>query len=108
MKFYSLSVEQTPKGPEILLSRAHPEILKKLFLLEIPEIAAGTVEIKSLAREAGSRSKLAVKAVDESIDPIGACVGQRGARIQTIIGELGGEKVDIILYNDDIRKFVAN
>lgn len=108
MKFYILSVEQTPKGPEILLSRAHPEILKKLFLLEIPEIAAGTVEIKSLAREAGSRSKLAVKAVDESIDPIGACVGQRGARIQTIIGELGGEKVDIILYNDDIRKFVAN
>lgn len=108
MKFYILSAEQTPKGPEILLSRAHPEILRKLFLLEIPEIAAGTVEIKSLAREAGSRSKLAVKAVDESIDPIGACVGQRGARIQTIISELGGEKVDIILYNDGIKKFIAN
>ncbi|MFH1030422.1 MAG: transcription termination factor NusA [bacterium] len=108
LKFYIVSVEQTSKGPEISLSRSHPEILQKLFALEIPEIASGTVEIKSLAREAGSRSKLAVKAVDESIDPIGACVGQRGARIQTIISELGGEKVDIILYNNDIKKFIAN
>ncbi|MFH0854870.1 MAG: transcription termination factor NusA [bacterium] len=108
MKFYILSVEQTSKGPEILLSRSHQEILRKLLILEIPEIAAGTVEIKSLAREAGARSKLAVKANDDSIDPIGACVGQRGARIQTIINELGNEKVDIILYNEDIRKFIAN
>ncbi|MFH0856685.1 MAG: transcription termination factor NusA [bacterium] len=108
MKFYILSVSQTSKGPEIILSRAHPEILKKLFVLEIPEISSDVVEIKSLAREAGSRSKLAVIANDENVDPIGACVGQRGARIQTIINEIGGEKVDIILYNDDIKKFIAN
>lgn len=108
MKFYILSVDQTSKGPEIIISRAHPEILKKLFTLEIPEIAANVVEIKSLAREAGSRSKLAVRANDDNVDPIGACVGQRGSRIQTIINELGGEKVDIILYDSDIKKFIAN
>lgn len=108
MKFYVLSVGQTSKGPEIIVSRAHPEILKKLFTLEIPEIASNVVEIKSLAREAGSRSKLAVRANDDNVDPIGACVGQRGSRIQTIINELGGEKVDIILYDSEIKKFIAN
>lgn len=108
LKFYILSVEQTSKGPEIIVSRAYPEILRKLFILEIPEISSHVVEIKFLAREAGSRSKVAVRANDEGIDPIGACVGQRGARIQTIINELGGEKVDIILYDEDIKKFIAN
>ncbi len=108
MKFFILSVAQTSKGPEILVSRANPEILKRLFVLEIPEISSGTVEIKSLAREAGSRSKVAVAANEDGIDPIGACVGQRGARIQTIINEVGGEKIDIILYDKDIKKFIAN
>jgi len=108
MKFYIASVEYASKGPEIMLSRTHPEILKKLFVLEIPEITSGVVEIKALAREAGSRSKIAVIANEENIDPIGACVGQRGARIQTIINELGGEKVDIIEYDEDINKFITN
>jgi len=108
MKFYIASVEYGSKGPEIIISRTHPEILKKLFVLEIPEIASGVVEIKALAREAGSRSKIAVIANEENIDPIGACVGQRGSRIQTIINELGGEKVDIIEYDEDINKFITN
>lgn len=107
-KFYILSVEQGAKGPEIIVSRAHPEILKKLFILEIPEISSDMVEIKALSREAGSRTKIAVMAKDSSIDPIGACVGQRGARIQTIINELGGEKVDIIEYKDNTEGFIAN
>lgn len=108
IKFYIMSVSQTPKGPTIIVSRSHPDILKKLFILEIPEISSNVVEIKALAREAGSRSKVAVKANDENIDPIGACVGQRGSRIQTIINEIGGEKVDIIEYNSDIKVFIAN
>ncbi|NQU77830.1 transcription termination/antitermination protein NusA, partial [Candidatus Falkowbacteria bacterium] len=107
-RFYLSQVRETSKGPEIVVSRIHSEIVKQLFGLEVPEIAAGTVEIKTLSREAGSRSKVAVATSDDSIDPIGACVGQRGTRIQTIITELGGEKLDIILHNDDSVKFIAN
>jgi len=108
IKVYVLKVQMTAKGPEVIVSRSHSEIIKKLFTLEIPEIASGIVEIKSIAREAGSRSKVAVESREENIDPIGSCVGQRGTRIQTIIGELGGEKIDIIEYHKDPAKFVAN
>jgi len=108
LKFYVKEVKITPKGPEIVLSRTSEEILKKVFYLEIPEISNGLVEIKSVAREAGSRSKVAVLAENENIDPIGSCVGQRGSRIQTIIRELGGEKIDIIEYSEDPEVFIAN
>lgn len=108
IKIYVKEVRQTPKGSEIILSRTSDEILKKVFYLEIPEISNNLVEIKAVAREAGSRSKVAVLAVGENIDPIGSCVGQRGSRIQTIIKELGGEKIDIIEYNEDAVKFIAN
>lgn len=107
-RFYILQVREAPKGPEIILSRTHPEIIKQLFALEVPEISSGTVEIKAISREAGSRSKIAVYTSQSNIDPIGSCVGQRGTRIQTIINELGGEKVDIIEYDDDPVKFIAN
>lgn len=108
LKFYVKEVKVTPRGPEIVLSRTLEEILKKVFYLEIPEISNGLVEIKGVAREAGNRSKVAVFAENENIDPIGSCVGQRGSRIQTIIRELGGEKIDIIEYNEDPEVFIAN
>jgi len=107
-KFYIKEVNQTPKGPEIVVSRSHPEIIRKLFMIEVPEISAGSVSIRSIAREAGSRSKIAVSAKEENIDPIGSCVGQRGARVQTIISELGGEKVDIIEYAENPAQFIGN
>jgi N utilization substance protein A len=108
IKIYVKEVRLGSKGAEVILSRTSDEILRKIFYLEIPEISNGLVELKSVAREAGARSKVAVAAASESIDPIGACVGQRGARIQTIISELGGEKVDIIEYDDSPEKFIAN
>ncbi len=108
MKFYLVSVEQTIKGPEIIVSRASAEMIRKLFETEIPEIVSGAIDIMALAREAGSRSKIAVKSNQENIDPIGSCVGQRGARIQTIINELGGEKIDIIEYDEDPGRFITN
>jgi N utilization substance protein A len=108
IKVYVKEVNAKPKGPEIILSRRSEEILKKVFYLEIPEIANGLIELKSVAREAGFRSKVAVAAESENVDPIGSCVGQRGARIQTIINELGGEKVDIIAYDEDPEKFITN
>ena len=107
-KVYLSSIALTTRGPEIIVSRAHPEIVKMLFGLEIPEIANGIIEIKGISREAGSRTKIAVHTEDENIDPIGSCIGQRGARIQTIINELNGEKIDIIEYSDDPVKFIAN
>jgi len=107
-KVYIVSVERGSKGPEIVVSRSHPEVLAKMFTLEVPEIAVGTVEIKAIAREAGSRSKIAVVANQENIDPIGSCVGQRGTRVQTIINELGGEKIDIIEWSEDPAQFIAN
>ncbi|MCB9803131.1 transcription termination/antitermination protein NusA [Candidatus Nomurabacteria bacterium] len=108
LNFYVVKVHMTNKGPEIVLSRTHPDIVKELFAMEVPEIASGNVEIKGISREAGSRSKIAVYTEDESIDPIGSCVGQKGARIQTIISELGGEKIDIIEWEEDPKKFIAN
>ncbi|HEX9664387.1 MAG TPA: transcription termination factor NusA [Patescibacteria group bacterium] len=108
IKVYVLSVEMGGKGPEITLSRAHEDIVKKLFGLEIPEIASGAIEIMSVAREAGSRTKISVRAVEENIDPIGSCVGQRGTRVQTIISELGGEKIDIIEYDGDSAAYITN
>jgi N utilization substance protein A len=107
VKVYILKVEADPKGPGILLSRAHPEIVKKLFELEVPEIFSGTVEIKAIAREAGSRTKIAVISKEEGIDPIGSCVGQKGTRVQAVIDELGGEKIDIIEWSDNMEKFIS-
>lgn len=106
VKVYVKQVGLTNRGPEILVSRASEEIVRKLFEFEIPEVSDNLVEIKGIAREAGSRSKVAVHTEDESIDPIGACIGQRGSRIQTIISELGGEKVDIVEWNEDPIEFI--
>jgi len=108
IKIFVKEVGLKSKGPEIVLSRTSDEILKKVFYLEIPEISNGLIEIKVVAREAGFRSKVAVWTDSDNVDPIGSCVGQRGARIQTIIGELGGEKVDIIMYDEDPVKFITN
>ena len=107
-KFYIKEVREGHKGPEVILSRRSEEILKKVFYLEIPEISNGLVEIKAVAREAGSRSKVAIWTDEENVDPVGSCVGQRGSRVQTIISELGGEKIDIIEYDEDPIKFIAN
>jgi transcription termination/antitermination protein NusA len=108
IKFLLVSVEQTIKGPEIIVSRSSAEMIRKLFETEIPEIASEAIDIMAIAREAGYRSKVAVKSNQENIDPIGSCVGQRGSRIQTIINELGGEKIDIIEWDEDASKFIAN
>jgi N utilization substance protein A len=108
LKVYVLKVEETPKGPVVFLSRAYPKLISKLFELEVPEISAGQVQIKSIAREAGSRSKIAVVSTAEGIDPIGSTVGQRGTRVMAVINELGGEKIDIIEYSNDPEKFIAN
>ena len=107
IKVYLYKVESDPKGPGITLSRTHPEMVKKLFELEVPEIFAGTVEVKSIAREAGSRTKIAVTSDEEGIDPIGSCVGQKGTRVQAVIEELGGEKIDIIEWNEKPEKYIA-
>jgi N utilization substance protein A len=108
LKVYVKSVEKGTRGPEILVSRTHQNIVKQLFESEIPEVASGVVEIKGIAREAGSRTKIAVYTADKNIDPIGSCIGQRGSRIQTIIGELGGEKIDVVLFDEDPVKFISN
>ncbi len=108
LKVYVLKVEETPKGPLVFLSRAYPKIISRLFELEVPEIASGEVVIKSIAREAGSRSKIAVASTAESIDPIGSVVGQRGTRVMAVINELGGEKIDVIEWSEDSEKFIAN
>lgn len=101
-------VEETPKGIRLFLSRSHPKFIAKLFEMEVPEIANGIVEIKSIAREPGSRSKLAVWSNQEGIDPVGSCVGQKGVRVNTIISELGGEKIDIIEWSENPEQFIAN
>jgi len=108
LKVFVLKVEDTSKGPKIFLSRAYPKLISKLFELEVPEITAGQVEIKSIAREPGSRTKIAVTSSVEGIDPIGASVGQRGTRVQAVINELGGEKIDIIEWSEEPEKFIAN
>ncbi|MFZ2192701.1 MAG: transcription termination factor NusA [Candidatus Moraniibacteriota bacterium] len=107
LKVYLTSVDAGTKGPGLTLSRVHPDMVRKMFELEVPEIFAGTVEIKAIAREAGERTKIAVASTEEGIDPIGSCVGQKGTRVQSIIEELGGEKLDIILWNEDISKFIS-
>jgi len=107
-KAYVLSVEDSPKGPNIVLSRAFPKFISKLFELEVPEIAAGTVEIKSIAREAGARTKIAVYSEEDGVDPVGTAVGQRGTRVGAVISELGGEKIDIIEYLEKPEDFVRN
>lgn len=108
VKVYLSRVEMGARGPMIVASRAHPDIVRSLFATEIPEINNGLIEIMGIAREAGSRTKIAVRALDESIDPIGSCVGQRGSRVQTIITELGGEKVDIIEWVEDPKTYIAH
>ncbi len=108
IKIYIKEVKTSPKGPEIILSRTSEEILKKVFYLEIPEISNGLIELKSVAREAGSRAKVAVNTDSDNVDPIGSCVGQRGARIQTVISELGGEKVDIVQYDENPQRYITN
>ena len=108
VKAYVLEVRRSTKGPQIFVSRTHKGFLKRLFELEVPEIHNGTVEIKAIAREAGSRSKVAVASRQDGLDPVGATVGQRGARVQAVVAELGGEKIDVIPWNDDPAVFVAN
>ncbi len=107
IKVYLVRVESDSKGPGMLLSRTHPEMVRHLFSLEVPEVFTGTVQIKALAREAGSRTKIAVFSDEEGVDPIGSCVGQKGTRVQTIIDALGGEKIDIIEWNENTEKFIA-
>jgi N utilization substance protein A len=108
MKVYIQRIEKGPKGPVIVLSRRASEMIKRLFELEVPEVFSGSVEIKSVAREAGSRAKVAVTSKEEGIDPIGSCIGQRGTRVQTVINELAGEKIDVIEWNKDPVKFIKN
>ncbi|HEY3333800.1 MAG TPA: transcription termination factor NusA [Candidatus Limnocylindrales bacterium] len=108
VKAFVLEVRRSARGPQILVSRTHKGFLRRLFELEVPEIHAGTVEIKAIAREAGSRSKVAVASRQEGLDPVGATVGQRGARVQAVVAELAGEKIDVIPWNEDASVFVAN
>lgn len=108
IKAYVLDVRKTNKEPKIIVSRTHPALVKKLFELEVPEIADGTVEIMSLAREAGSRSKLAVYSANEDIEPVGACVGQKGTRVQVIVDELKGERIDVVKWSEDPAEFIGS
>ncbi len=107
-RFMILKAEETSRGPAVLLSRADPRLVLGLFRVEVPEIDAGSVEVKAIAREAGSRTKIAVYSKEEGIDPIGSLVGQKGVRVQTVINELSGEKIDIILWNDSPKQFIAH
>jgi N utilization substance protein A len=107
IKIYISEVNREARGPLVTISRAHPGLVRRMFELEVPEIQDGTVSIKGIAREAGSRTKIAVHSNDESVDPVGSCVGAKGMRINTILGELGGEKVDIIKYSDDPAEYIA-
>ena len=108
LKCYLLEVKKTNKGPQILVSRTHPGLLKRLFELEVPEIHDGFVEIRSVSREAGARSKIAVYSRDENIDPVGSCVGPKGSRVQNVVNELRGEKVDIVKWDEDPAVYIAN
>ena len=107
IKVYIVDVRDGEKGPRAILSRTHPDFVKRLFETEVPEIFDGTVEIKSVSREAGSRTKMAVSSRDSNVDPVGACIGARGTRVAAIVGELGGEKIDIIEYDESPEKFIA-
>ena len=107
VKVYVVEVRRSTRGPQVLISRTHPGLVKRLFELEVPEIYDGTVEVKSIAREAGSRTKMAVWYNDENVDPIGACVGPKGQRVGSIVEELRGEKIDIVKYSEDPAQFIA-
>ena len=107
LKVYLIEVRRGTRGPQVVVSRTHPGLVKRLFELEVPEIHSGVVEVKSIAREAGNRTKIAVVSHEENVDPIGACVGTRGARVASITGELNGEKIDIIKWNEDTAQFVS-
>ncbi|NLK97019.1 MAG: transcription termination/antitermination protein NusA [Epulopiscium sp.] len=107
IKVYVLEVKQTTKGPQINVSRTHPELVKRLFEQEVPEVYEGIVEIKSIAREAGSRTKMSVYSKDPEVDPVGACVGQNGQRVNVIVNELRGEKIDIIQWSEDPKEYIA-
>ncbi len=107
IKVYVVEVRNSTRGPQVLISRTHPGLVKRLFELEVPEIYDGTVEIKSIAREAGSRTKMAVWSSDPNVDPIGSCVGPRGGRVATIVNELGGEKIDIVKYSESPEEYIA-
>lgn len=107
IRVYVVDVRKSNRGPQVIVSRTHPGLVKRLFEIEVPEIADGTVEVKSIAREAGSRTKLAVWASDPNIEPVGTCVGPRGGRVGAVVDELGGEKMDIIKYSEDPAEFVA-
>ncbi len=108
IKVYIMDVKKTTKGPQVYLSRSHPGLVKRLFELEVPEIQDGVVEIKSISREAGSRTKMAVWAVDDNVDPVGACVGPRGSRVQVVVDELFGEKIDIINWSEDPEQLISS
>jgi len=108
IKVYIIEVKKTTKGPQILVSRTHPGLIKRLFELEVPEIHEGVVEIKSISREPGSRTKIAVYSKDENVDPVGACVGQKGTRVQAIVDELRGEKIDIIKWSSDPKEYISS
>ena len=107
IKVYVVEVRNSTRGPQVLISRTHPGLVKRLFELEVPEIYDGTVEIKSIAREAGSRTKMAVWSSDPNVDPIGSCVGPRGGRVASIVNELGGEKIDIVNYSEVPEQYIA-
>lgn len=108
LKVFIMDVKKTTKGPQVFLSRSHPGLVKRLFELEVPEIEEGVVEVKGIAREAGSRTKIAVYTEDPNVDPVGACVGSRGSRVQNIVDELGGEKIDIITWSEDPRELIKS
>ncbi|MDR2420918.1 MAG: transcription termination factor NusA [Oscillospiraceae bacterium] len=108
LKVYIVEVRRATRGPQVTISRTHPGLVKRLFELEVPEIAGGIVEIKSVAREAGSRTKLAVRSSDPVVEPIGACVGPRGARVNAVVEELGGEKIDIVKYSDIVEEYISS
>lgn len=108
IKTYILEVRKTTKGPQIYVSRTHPGLVKRLFELEVPEIHDGVVEIKAIARESGSRTKIAVHSRDENVDPVGSCVGPKGIRVQAVVEELSGEKIDIIKWSKDNEQYIAN
>ena len=107
IKVYILEVKKTNKGPQIVVSRSHPGLVKRLFEMQVVEIFEGIVQIKSVSREAGSRTKIAVQSIDDKIDPIGACVGPKGSRVKAVVDELGGEKIDIINYSEDPAEFIS-
>lgn len=108
IKIYIVEVKKTTKGPQIVVSRTHPGLVKRLFELEVPEIHDGVVQIKGISREAGARTKIAVHSVDPNVDPVGACVGPKGVRVQSVVNELRGEKIDIIKWSADVKEFIAN